>query len=131
LFDHPGEGGLGGALERQRVVQVVAGVPGQPHLGEDGEVDAEPFGLGEQVEGAVGVERGVGDPEVRAAGRDAEEAVVGHRTPGPPRRPLRGAGRVTELYGAPGHAAALRMRSMYWRTSETSTAVATRALAGP
>ena len=48
------------------VEEVVAGVAGEPQLGEDDEVDALVLGLLEEVEGAVGVERAVGDPQFRA-----------------------------------------------------------------
>ena len=44
----------------------MAGVAGQPHLGEDDEVRALRLGLFEQVERAVGVELAVGDPKLRA-----------------------------------------------------------------
>ena len=58
--------------------QVAAGVAGQPHLGEDDDLDAVGRGPFDQTEGAVGVERRVADPQGRDGGGDADETVAGH-----------------------------------------------------
>jgi hypothetical protein len=78
VFDHLRQRCLRVSLERCGVEQVAAGVPGEVHLGEHGEVDGLPFGLSEQFERAVGVERAVRDLQLRTARSDAEEAVSVH-----------------------------------------------------
>ena len=58
--------------------EVAAGVTGEAHLREDGEIAPGRIGLGQQGESALGVERAIGDPEFRGRGRDSEEVMREH-----------------------------------------------------
>lgn len=60
------------------VEEIVAGVTGQPHLGEHGEIAPGRIGLAQQGERALGIERAIGDPEFRGRGRDSVEVMGWH-----------------------------------------------------
>ena len=85
-LDDAGDAQLDGVEQRVLVEEVVARVGAQPELGEHREHGAAVMGALGELEGALGVVGGVGDPHSRDAGGDPREPVGVQRVERRPNR---------------------------------------------